>query len=196
MITGTTNNMIREEALLKSWDLQKLRTERMKIESASKGGAEIAGDSLYKLRKYSYKNIKKTSPNHQVSDKTKKKLDCYFCGQTISNLKQHRDKCVGRKSPCSKCNKKGHIADVCRIIRRFDKHEVGTAFDKEAQTYNINLFHIKAMQQSKNPTLQSNIQQKKDFKVQVVVSNHLEYVIADTGARVSVCAVIKVQGIA
>ena len=39
----------------------------MKKESASKGGAEIAGDSLYKLGKYSNKSIKVTSPNHQVS---------------------------------------------------------------------------------------------------------------------------------
>ena len=58
IVTGTTNNMIREEALLKLLDLQKLHTEGMKIESASKGGAEIVGDSLYKLGKYSYKNIK------------------------------------------------------------------------------------------------------------------------------------------
>ena len=85
--------MIREEALLRSWDLQKLRTEGIKIESASKGGPDIAGDSPYKLEKYSHKNIKTTLPNHQVSDKTKKKLDCYFCGQTISNLKQHRKMC-------------------------------------------------------------------------------------------------------
>ena len=74
----------------------------MKIENASKGGAEIAGDSLYKLGKHSYKNIKATSPNHQVSNKTKRKLDCYFSGQTISNLKQHRKKCFGRKSKCYK----------------------------------------------------------------------------------------------
>ena len=98
IVIGTTNNMIREEALLTSWNLQKLCTEGMKIESVSTDGAEIAGDSLYKLGKYSYKNIKTTSPNHQVSDNTKKKLGCYFCGQTISNLKQHREKCVGRKS--------------------------------------------------------------------------------------------------
>ena len=58
IIIGTTNNMIREEALLKSWDLQKLRTEGMKIEGASKGRAEIAGDSLYKLGKYSLQKHK------------------------------------------------------------------------------------------------------------------------------------------
>ena len=68
-----------------------------------------------------------------------------------------------------------------------DKHEDGTAFDREEQMYNVNLFQIKPMQQSKKPTLQSNIQQKKDFKVQVLVNNHLEYIIADTGARVKVC---------
>ena len=128
VVIGTTNNMMREEFLLKSRDLQKLCTEGMKIESESKGGAEIAGDSLYKLGKYSYKNIKTSSANHQVSDKTKKKLDCYFCGQTISNLKQHIEKCVSRKSTCSKCNKKRHIADVCRSIRRLDKHEDGYCF--------------------------------------------------------------------
>ena len=165
----------------------------MKIESTSKGGAEIAGDSLYKLGKYSYKNIKTTSPNHQVSDKTKKKLDCYFRGHTISNLKHYRDKCVGRKSMCSKCNKKGHIADVCCSICRLNKHEDGTAFDTEEQMYNVNLFQIKPMQQSKKPTLQSNIQLKKEFKIQVVVNNHLEYVIADTGARVSVCGTTQAK---
>ena len=119
--------------------------------------------------------------------KTKHKLDCYFCCQTISNLKQHIDKYVGRKSTGSKCNKKGHIADVCCCIYRWYKHEEGTAFDTEEQMYNVNLFQITPMQQSKKPTLQSNIQQKNDFKVQVVANNHLQYVIADTGARVSVC---------
>ena len=115
----------------------------MKIESASKGGAEIAGALLYNLEKYSNKNIKTTSPNDQVSDKTKKKLDCYFCGQTISNLKQHREKCVSRKSTCSKCNKKGHIADVCCSIRRSSKHEDDTVFDTEEQRYNVILFQMK-----------------------------------------------------
>ena len=136
----------------------------MKIESAYKGGAEIAGDLLYKLGKYFNKNIKTTSPNDQVSDKTKKKLDCYFRGQTISNLKQHREKCVGRKSTFSKCNKKGHIADVCCSIHRLGKHEDGTAFDTEEQTNNVSLFQIKPTQQSKKPTLQSNIQQKKTLQ--------------------------------
>ena len=41
--------------------------------------------------------------------------------------------------------------------------------------------------------MQSNIQQKKYFKVQVVVNNHLEYVIADTGARVSACGATEAK---
>ena len=41
--------------------------------------------------------------------------------------------------------------------------------------------------------MQSSIQQKKDFKVQVVVDNHLEHVIADTGARVSVCGTTQTK---
>ena len=55
IVIRTTNSIIREEALLKSWDLLKLHAEGMKIECTSKGGVEIAGDSLYKLGKYSYK---------------------------------------------------------------------------------------------------------------------------------------------
>ena len=35
---------------------------------------------------------------------------------------------------CSKCNKKGHIANVCHSVHRLDKHEDGTAFDTEEQT--------------------------------------------------------------
>ena len=49
------------------------------------------------------------------------------------------------------------------------------------------------MQQSQKPTLQSNIQQKKDFKVHVVVNTHLEYVIADAGATVSVCGTTQAK---
>ena len=44
IVIGTTNNKIREEALLKSWDLATLRTEGMKLESAIRGEAEISGD--------------------------------------------------------------------------------------------------------------------------------------------------------
>ena len=60
IVIGTINTKIREEALLKSWDLATLRTEGMKIESASRGDAEISGDkgAVNKVGKYSFSNLK------------------------------------------------------------------------------------------------------------------------------------------
>ena len=72
------------------------------------------------------------------------------------------------------CNKKGHIADICHSICRLDKHEDDTAFDKEEQTYNVNLFQIKPMQQSKKANIAVQHLTKKDFTVQVIINNHLE----------------------
>ena len=46
IIIGTRYQNIREEALLKSWDLQTLRTEGMKMESAMKSGSEIGGEEV------------------------------------------------------------------------------------------------------------------------------------------------------
>ena len=59
-------------------------------------------------------------------------------------------------------------------------------YDSEGDaTYNVNLFRVKASNQAK-PSLISNRDQRKDFKVQVIVNNCLDTVIADTGARISV----------
>ena len=58
IVIGTHENAIREEALKNSWDLNTLQSEGMKMESAARSGAEISGESVNKLGKYSYQNIK------------------------------------------------------------------------------------------------------------------------------------------
>ena len=56
VVIGTKETHIRDEALLKGWDLQTLKLEGMKMESAVKSGAAItAGESLNKIGKYSYR---------------------------------------------------------------------------------------------------------------------------------------------
>ena len=46
----------------KSWSLLTLRQEGMRIESASKGASQIAGDVyVNKIRKYSFRNKKATT---------------------------------------------------------------------------------------------------------------------------------------
>jgi len=83
IIIGTSNNAVKEEALLKSWDLSTLRKESMKMESAQKGGIELAGDNdLRRIGKYSNKNNKPQ----------KTEWTCHFCGMVTKNKKRHRAK--------------------------------------------------------------------------------------------------------
>ena len=43
ILYGTTFEKVREEAFIKSWELKHLRKEGMRMDSACKGAAEIAG---------------------------------------------------------------------------------------------------------------------------------------------------------
>ena len=61
IVIGTINNRIREEALLKSWNLTTLRTEGMKLESATRGEVEISGGAVIKVGWYSFSNLKKNN---------------------------------------------------------------------------------------------------------------------------------------
>ena len=74
IIIGLRDNDIRQEALKKSWDLETLRKEGMKIESATRSGAEISGENgdIFKLGTYSYRNLqdKKSSDSQQRGRKT------------------------------------------------------------------------------------------------------------------------------
>ena len=58
IVIGTIHTSVRDEALKKSWTLAELKREGMQIESAERGGAEISGEGLNKLGKYSYTNMK------------------------------------------------------------------------------------------------------------------------------------------
>ena len=95
IIFGTRLQKIREEALLKSWDLATLRTEGMKIESATKGGAEIGGEGVNRLGKYSFKNTKQRGPTPKP--KTRNSA-CYRCGEKYTALDQHLAACLGIKN--------------------------------------------------------------------------------------------------
>ena len=53
--------------------------------------------------------------------------------------------------------------------------------------YNINIFRIKANENAPMCKLLSKLENKNDFKCEVIIDNKLDTVIADTGAHVSVC---------
>lgn len=77
IIVGTTHDKIREEALKNSWEIQQLRKEEMRIESATKGMQELNHErQVNKMCKYSFKNLKKRLD-------IGKSRSCYYCGQAI-----------------------------------------------------------------------------------------------------------------
>ena len=59
ILIGTSNNNIRDEALKQSWELNELRQEGMKMESAARSGAQISNEStLHRIGKYAYSHLK------------------------------------------------------------------------------------------------------------------------------------------
>ena len=75
------------------------------MESAQKGGIELAGDNdLRRIGKYSNKKAK--------SQKTE--WTCHFCGIVTKNIKQHRAKeCKAKSNKCTLCNEVGHMPEKC-----------------------------------------------------------------------------------
>ena len=160
ILIGTHYHQIREEALLKSWNLASLRTEGMKMESALKGGSEIGGGgAVNKVGKYSFKNTKQP-PQSQLppqNQQQRQKRKCYHCGTEFRNLRSHLQTCQGKTNKCSNCQKMGHLPSVCRsnpanaVSTVEEDHNPGTD-GKEINvvdtTYNVNLFAIDTYENS------------------------------------------------
>ena len=181
IVIGTVNDEIREEALKKSWTLATLRKEGMRMESASKGASQIAGDSdVNKIGKYSFRNTKNKGTK---APQQSKKVNCYFCGLTAErrDIAAHSRQCPAKSGTCSKCKVVGHSAKVCKVEKPV-KEVSAERSDDEESVYNVNIFRLLR----KGPESVRSVED--DFKVQLVVNNNLDSVLADTGAKVSVCS--------
>ena len=180
IIIGTSNNAVKEEALLKSWDLATLRKEGMKMESAQKGGIELAGDNdLRRIGKYSNKNNKPQ----------KTEWTCHFCGMITKNIKRHRAKeCKARSNKCTLCNKVGHMPEKCPSKNK-QVNQISTDTDsaRNTETPTDKVGRIDVTDICPNIFRVSESTDGKEFKVQLMINNSLASVIADTGAKVSVC---------
>lgn len=183
IVIGCCSDEIREEALKKSWELAKLRKEGMRIESAAKGASEITGDAaLNKIGKYSFRNTKKK----ESKAPTPRKANCYFCGIALDrkDIPSHAKQCPAKNAVCSNCNKVGHYAKVCKSEKSVHEVSLENSEDEESSIYNVNIFRLQRQDVGLRPD-----PNKDDFKVQLIINNHLDSVLADTGARVSVCGV-------
>jgi hypothetical protein len=185
IVIGIMSDEVRVEALKKSWSLSDLRREGMHMESAVKGASEIAGDggALNKLGRYSYKHRKKDASSSAAPNK----VNCYFCGQAHERheIAAHSRQCSAKAAMCNKCNKVGHYSKVCRSEKAVKGVDFERAEDEDdAQSIcNISLFRLRKQDHNRG------LDEDADFKVQVVVNNKLGSVLADIGAKVSVCGI-------
>lgn len=169
----------------------------MQMESASKCGEQLSSEKVNRLGSYSYSNLKKNQKASTNVDRngSKKSINCYNCGvKVVGSIWNHKSKCPAKEHICTKCNKKGHYESVCgkyKSVKHVDiKPEADDGddtADTDETTYSINIFRIQNSVKLPVPKRKSSLIGKDDFKIQVVVNNCLDRVVADTGARVTVC---------
>ena len=182
------DNKICQEALKRSWNLESLRKEGMKIESASRGGTEISGENgdVFRLGPYSYRNMRDRQKLNDQQHKGRKKsagnTQCYNCSNNVNgSIIKHKSSCSEHNTKCYNCQITGHFIKFWKSkdIKKVEQPDTLSQQNTD-EIYNINLFRIT----TSNRTNQYN----SDCKVEIIINNSLAKVIADTGAKVSVCS--------
>ena len=154
----------------------------MRLESVAKGASEISGEmKINRVGKYSFKNSKKKGAHNSEG----KSAACYFCGMAgpRQDILTHAKQCPAKSSLCSNCGKMGHYAKACKSERSVKSVQSASADDVglvDESLYNVNIFRVSDVESKPNDKLD-------DFKTQLLINNHLDTVLADTDAGVSVC---------
>ena len=119
IIIGLKSNDIHQEVLKKSWDLDTLQREGMKMESAASRGAQINGQDINKMDAYFFKSLKdKQSIKEEIS------ITSYNCGtKTSAPIKKVKVNCPARSVKCYNCQHVGHFSKFCKSIKNIRKVE-------------------------------------------------------------------------
>ena len=204
IVIGATDSKIREKALLEGWNLATLRTEGTKMESASRGEAEISGGAVNKISKYSFRNLKnkKSAKSDGVT--------CFNCGEVFMGPAfKHNESCIARDQKCKICGRKGHLPKCCHsrnnsrskdlkyseVENSVDESEedVQTLEEIKGDIYNINIFKVNTSERAEFVSPRKKKQENSEFKVEVVINGSLATVTADTGAKVCVCGEVEAR---
>ena len=191
IIIGTHNEKIKQDALKESWDLKTIRANGMQIESAERGARELTkGNDLNKIGKYSRKqrNADKIQRGQKEGQQQHQPKKCYFCGAQVNgSIMEHVRFCKAKKSKCGSCGKMGHSETACF---NKDLNQVEEETDHEAkEAYPIHVFQVGKQARWKHTSTSQS-----DFTVEVIVNNTFGRLLADTGAKVSVCGKKEADG--
>ncbi len=189
IVIGTGRDKIREQALLKAWGLSDLRKEGMKMESAARGEESMSSVAdVSKVGAYSYKTLKQSedvSGGSSTASSNGKKNNCFRCGEKFT--KTHMRSCRASAAKCSNCQKVGHFSRVCRQrtgpVRSVNREEEDATSEDEVteQVYELNIWAVKSGR------IKYRNQNSADFKFHLIINNKLVNILADTGAKISVC---------
>ena len=102
----------------------------------------------------------------------------------------------------------GHLPSVCRsknqvkaVAADKEQYEIPenqgnneeNSNDASVTTYSVNLFVIKSSSQQSRKKIKYANRDKNEFKAQVIINNSLISILADTGAKVSVCGTTEAK---
>ena len=190
IVIGTDKEKVREQALLKGWNLDNLRKEGMKMESASRGEESISSGAVNKLGAYSFNNLRKRADGLQKPPGSKKV--CFRCGDGFT--KNHLQACKATSAKCSNCRKVGHFARVCKSPAgsvkavHEDREDDESEVEVEEQIYELNIWAVNVKSSKRRYKYRSStVDSHLDFKFRLVVNNKVVSILADTGAKISVC---------
>ena len=114
---------------------------------------------------------------------SKKTISCYSSGLNgpRQDILAHAKQCSTKVYVCENCNKFGHSPKVCRERPvKAVQYQTEQEDSVNEQVYSVNIFRVR--EALMEPKGRSN-----DFKVQLLINNQLDTLLADTGAGISVC---------
>ena len=145
IVIRTTNNTVREKAMLKDWNLIDLRTNGMKYQKAAAGEEKISGVHINKLGAYSYRKLtdKSSQPRKPIS--TGKTCYRFRMRFRVGHIKQ----CRVINAKCSNCKKIKHLAKAChqRGVNDIETN-VSDTTGEETETYQLSIWNVGTTQNS------------------------------------------------
>ena len=120
-----------------------------------------------------------------IKNQQDRKVNFFRCGLETDKQKifKHSKVCPARKATCGKCGREGHYKDYCKSVQPVNEVDESNDDTEDVNTlsYSVNVFRVKASMKGNDC----------DFKSELMVNGKLDTVLADTGAKVSVCRLKK-----